>query len=77
MSQQQKLSPQVLRLLVIMPNAMNYMLAFGIGMYIVTNLEEMKAQGALTFWIISFLVIFGVGLLTSLSIFKKIKAGQM
>ena len=75
--QPQKMNPQVLRLLVIFPNVMNYILAFGIGFFLLTNADEMKTQGALAFWIIAFFAILGVGIYTSVSIYKKINAGQM
>ena len=71
------MNPQVLRLLVIFPNVMNYILAIGIGIFIMTSMEEMKAQDALTFWIVAFIAILGVAIYTSVSIIKKIRAGQM
>lgn len=75
--QPQKINPQVLRILVIFPNVMNYILAIGIGIFIMTSMEEMKAQDALTFWIVAFIAILGVAIYTSVSIIKKIRAGQM
>ena len=75
--QPQKINPQVLRLLVIFPNIMNYILAFGIGVFIFTSVDEMKAQGALSFWIIAFFAIIGVAMFTSISIFKRIRSGQI
>lgn len=75
--QPQKINPKVLRLLVIFPNVMNYILAFGIGVFIITSMDEMKAQDALTFWVVAFVAILGVALFTTVSIFKKIQAGQM
>ena len=75
--QPQKMNPQVLRLLVIFPNIMNYILAFGIGVFIFTSVDEMKAQGALSFWIIAFFAIIGVAMFTSISIFKRIRSGQI
>ena len=75
--QPQKINPQVLRLLVIFPNVMNYILAFGIGVFIFTSVDEMKAQGALSFWIIAFFAIIGVAMFTSISIFKRIRSGQI
>ena len=75
--QPQKINPQVLRLLVIFPNVMNYILVFGIGIFILTSMEEMKAQGAFTFWVVAFFAILAVAIFTSLSIIKRIRSGQM
>lgn len=75
--QPQKIKPQVLRLLVIFPNVMNYILVFGLGVFIITGMEEMKAQGALTFWVVAFFVILGLAIFTTVSIVKRIRAGQM
>ena len=75
--QQQKINPVLLRMLVIVPNAMNYLLAVGIGIFLVTNREDMKAQGNLMFWGIAFLIIIGAALFTSISIIKRIRSGAM
>ena len=77
MQQPQKLNPQVLRILVIFPNFMNYLLAFGIGVFIFTSYEEMKAQGGLTFWICAFVAVLVIAIITTGSIIKKIRSGQM
>ncbi|WP_324728418.1 acyl-phosphate glycerol 3-phosphate acyltransferase [Lysinibacillus fusiformis] len=49
---QQKMPPALLRLIVIFPNVLSYLLLFGLIMFVITNYETLKATNNLTVWII-------------------------
>ncbi|MER1990473.1 MAG: acyl-phosphate glycerol 3-phosphate acyltransferase [Solibacillus isronensis] len=75
--QQPTISPKVLRLLVIFPNVMSYILLFGVVVYIRTNLEMLKATDSLTTWLIIAAVLGPISLYTTFSIVKRIKNGTL
>ncbi|MER2120506.1 MAG: acyl-phosphate glycerol 3-phosphate acyltransferase [Solibacillus sp.] len=75
--QQPTISPKVLRLLVIFPNVMSYILLFGVVVYIRTNLEMLKATDSLTMWLIIAAVLGPISLYTTFSIVKRIKNGKL
>ncbi|MEK4079934.1 acyl-phosphate glycerol 3-phosphate acyltransferase [Solibacillus sp. FSL K6-1781] len=75
--QQPTISPKVLRLLVIFPNVMSYILLFGVVVYIRTNLEMLKATDGLTTWLIIAAVLGPISLYTTFSIVKRIKNGTL
>ncbi|MER2153980.1 MAG: acyl-phosphate glycerol 3-phosphate acyltransferase [Solibacillus sp.] len=75
--QQPTISPKVLRLLVIFPNVMSYILLFGVVVYIRTNLEMLKATDSLTMWLIIAAVLGPISLYTTFSIVKRIKNGTL
>ncbi|AMO85285.1 hypothetical protein B857_03151 [Solibacillus isronensis B3W22] len=75
--QQPTISPKVLRLLVIFPNVMSYILLFGVVVYIRTNLEMLKATDGLTMWLIIAAVLGPISLYTTFSIVKRIKNGTL
>lgn len=77
MMQQPTISPKVLRLLVIFPNVMSYILLFGVVVYIRTNLEMLKATDGLTMWLIIAAVLGPISLYTTFSIVKRIKNGTL
>lgn len=77
MMQQPTISPKVLRLLVIFPNVMSYILLFGVVVYIRTNLEMLKATDGLTTWLIIAAVLGPISLYTTFSIVKRIKNGTL
>lgn len=77
MMQQPTISPKVLRLLVIFPNVMSYILLFGVVVYIRTNLEMLKATDGLTTWLIIAAVLGPISLYTTFSIVKRIKNGLL
>ena len=72
---QPKMNPAVLRLLVIFPNVLSYMLLFGVIVYITTNYANLKAANALNLWLIIATVLGPMALYTTFSIVKRIKAG--
>ncbi|MER1985039.1 MAG: acyl-phosphate glycerol 3-phosphate acyltransferase [Solibacillus sp.] len=74
---QPTMPPKVLRLLVIFPNVMSYILLFGVVIFIRTNLEELKAADALTMWIIIAAVLGPISVYTTYSIAKKIRRGTL
>ena len=49
---QQKMPPALLRLIVIFPNVLSYLLLFGLIIFVMTNYETLKATNNLTVWII-------------------------
>ena len=77
MMQQPTISPKVLRLLVIFPNVMSYILLFGVIVYIRTNLELLKASDGLTMWLIIVAVLGLISIYTTYSIVKRIRNGTI
>ena len=73
---QQKMPPALLRLIVIFPNVLSYLLLFGLIIFVMTNYETLKATNNLTVWII-FIVVLAPAAYTTFSIVKKIRAGHM
>lgn len=74
---QPKMNPAVLRLLVIFPNVLSYMLLFGIIVFVITNYSALKANDALIFWFIIMAALGPMALFTTYSIIKRIRAGVM
>ncbi|MCK1988953.1 acyl-phosphate glycerol 3-phosphate acyltransferase [Lysinibacillus fusiformis] len=74
---QQKMPPAVLRLIVIFPNVLSYLLLFGLIMFVITNYETLKATNNLTVWIIFIVVLAPAATYTTFSIVRKIRAGHM
>lgn len=75
--QQPTISPKLLRLLVIFPNVMSYILLFGVVVYIRTNLDVLKATDSLTMWLIIAALLGPISIYTTYSIIKRIRAGQL
>ncbi|MEK4628463.1 MAG: acyl-phosphate glycerol 3-phosphate acyltransferase [Solibacillus sp.] len=75
--QQPTISPKLLRLLVIFPNVMSYILLFGVVVYIRTNLDVLKATDSLTMWLIIAALLGPISIYTTYSIVKRIRAGQL
>ncbi|SOC05409.1 hypothetical protein SAMN05880501_10456 [Ureibacillus xyleni] len=74
---QPRMSPAVLRLLVIFPNVLSYILLFGVIVYITTNYSTLKAANALNLWLIVCAVLTPMAIYTTYSIVKRIKAGVL
>lgn len=74
---QQKMPPRLLRLIVIFPNVLSYLLLFGLIIFVMTNYETLKATNNLTVWIIFIVVLAPAAAYTTFSIVKKIRAGHM
>ncbi|HBJ02133.1 MULTISPECIES: acyl-phosphate glycerol 3-phosphate acyltransferase [Lysinibacillus] len=74
---QQKMPPALLRLIVIFPNVLSYLLLFGLIMFVITNYETLKATNNLTVWIIFIIVLAPAATYTTFSIVRKIRAGHM
>ena len=74
---QPKMSPAVLRLLVIFPNVLSYILLFGIIVYIITNYTFLKTAQSLNFWLIVLFVLTPMAIYTTYSIIKRIRAGVL
>lgn len=74
---QQKMPPALLRLIVIFPNVLSYLLLFGLIIFVMTNYATLKATNNLTVWIIFIVVLAPAATYTTFSIVKKIRAGHM
>lgn len=77
MMQQPTIPPKVLRLLVVFPNVMSYILLFGVVVYIRTNLEMLKATDSLMMWLIIAAVLGPISFYTTFSIVKRIRNGSL
>lgn len=75
--EQPRMSPAVLRLLVIFPNVLSYVLLFGVIIYIVTNYSGLQEAGALNLWLIIAAVLAPMAIYTTYSIVKRIRAGVL
>lgn len=75
--QQPTISPKLLRLLVVFPNVMSYILLFGVVVYIRTNLDILKATDSLTMWLIIAAILGPISIYTTFSIVKRIRAGVL
>lgn len=74
---QQKMPPALLRLIVIFPNVLSYLLLFGLIIFVMTNYETLKATNNLTVWIIFIVVLAPAAAYTTFSIVKKIRAAYV
>ncbi|MFF2795656.1 acyl-phosphate glycerol 3-phosphate acyltransferase [Lysinibacillus xylanilyticus] len=74
---QQKMPPALLRLIVIFPNVLSYLLLFGLIMFVISNYDTLKATDNLTVWLIFIVVLAPAAAYTTFSIVKKIRNGQM
>ncbi|TQR39654.1 acyl-phosphate glycerol 3-phosphate acyltransferase [Lysinibacillus sphaericus] len=74
---QQKMPPALLRLIVIFPNVLSYLLLFGLIMFVISNYDTLKATDNLTVWFIFIVVLAPAAAYTTFSIVKKIRSGQM
>ena len=74
---QPKISPAVLRLLVIFPNIISYLLLIGVLIYVTTNFAGLKAAQALNFWLILIAILCPMAIYTTYSIVKRIRAGVL
>ncbi|MDM5234156.1 acyl-phosphate glycerol 3-phosphate acyltransferase [Lysinibacillus pakistanensis] len=74
---QQKMPPALLRLIVIFPNVLSYLLLFGLIIFVISNYETLKATDNLTVWLIFIVVLAPAAAYTTFSIVKKIRAGHM
>jgi len=74
---QQKMPPALLRLIVIFPNVLSYLLLFGLIIFVFTNYETLKATDNLTVWLIFIVVLAPAAAYTTFSIVKKIRAEHM
>ena len=72
-----KMNPGLLRLFVVFPNVLSYLLLIGVVIYILTNFSGLQAAGALTFWLVVLAVLVPMSLFTTYSIVKKIRAGTL
>lgn len=72
-----KMPPALLRLIVIFPNVLSYLLLFGLIIFVISNYETLKATNNLTVWIIFIIVLAPAAAYTTFSIVKKIRAGHM
>ncbi|MEY9977596.1 acyl-phosphate glycerol 3-phosphate acyltransferase [Lysinibacillus sp. RC79] len=74
---QQKMPPALLRLIVIFPNVLSYLLLVGLIVFVISNYDTLKATDNLTVWLIFIVALAPAAAYTTFSIVKKIRAGQM
>lgn len=74
---QPRMSPAVLRLLVIFPNVLSYILLLGVIIFIATNFSALQQAGDLNTWVIIACILAPMALYTTYSIVKRIKAGVL
>ncbi|MDN4493437.1 acyl-phosphate glycerol 3-phosphate acyltransferase [Ureibacillus aquaedulcis] len=74
---QPKISPALLRLLVIFPNVLSYLLLVGVLIYIATNFTALKTADALNFWFLLAALLCPMAIYTTYSILKRIRAGVL
>ncbi|MGE7675487.1 acyl-phosphate glycerol 3-phosphate acyltransferase [Lysinibacillus sp. NPDC094403] len=74
---QQKMPPALLRLIVIFPNVLSYLLLVGLIVFVFSNYDTLKATDNLTVWLIFIVVLAPAAAYTTFNIVKKIRAGQM
>lgn len=74
---QPKMSPAVLRLLVIFPNLLSYVLLFGLVIYVITNYAFLSGTGAIKIWAIFIAILAPMSGYTTYSIVKRIRAGVL
>ncbi|WP_042475380.1 hypothetical protein [Bacillus ndiopicus] len=72
-----KMNPAVLRLLVIFPNVLSYILLLGIVVFIATNYAALHEAEALMTWVIIACVLAPMAGYTTYSIVKRIRAGVL
>lgn len=72
-----KINPAILRLLVIFPNVLSYVLLFGIIVYVVTNYTYLSQNDAVAVWYIFIAILAPMAGYTSYSIMKRIRAGVL
>lgn len=68
---QQKMPPAVLRLLVIFPNVLSYLLLGGLIIYVISNYEVLKTTESLKVWLILIAVLAPAAAYTTFSIIKN------
>jgi len=74
---QQKMPPAILRLLVIFPNVLSYLLLGGLIIYVISNYDLLKSTESLKVWLIFIAILAPAAAFTTFSIVKKIRAGHM
>lgn len=72
-----KMDPKLLRLMVIFPNVLSYLLLIGVIFFTFTNLGALQDSGNLWFWLLTLGVLAFLSISTTISISKKLKAGTL
>ena len=73
----QKINPGMLRLMIIFPNVLSYLLLIGVIVFTISNFSTLQAEGELWFWLLTLVVIGFLSVTTTISISKKLKAGSL
>jgi len=71
------MNPKILRLMVIFPNVLSYLLLIGVIVYTFTNFSGLQAAGGLWFWLLTTVVLATMSVTTTISISKKMKSGAL
>lgn len=72
-----KMNPQLLRLMVIFPNVLSYLLLIGVVVFTISNFKNLEQAGNLWFWLLTLAVLAFLSVSTTISISKKLKAGSL
>ena len=73
----QKINPGMLRLMIIFPNVLSYLLLIGVIVFTISNFSTLQAAGKLWFWLLTLVVLGFLSVTTTISISKKLKAGSL
>ena len=74
---EKKIHPALLRLFVIFPNILSYILLIGLVIFVSSNYAVLQQNGALPMWLGIIAVLAPAALFTTYRIRQKIKAGAM
>lgn len=72
-----KVNPKLLRLMVIFPNVLSYLLLVGVIVFTFSNMAALQETGNLWFWLLTLGVLAFLSVTTTISISKKLKAGAL
>ncbi|WP_108306885.1 acyl-phosphate glycerol 3-phosphate acyltransferase [Metalysinibacillus jejuensis] len=74
---ERKIHPALLRLFVIFPNILSYVLLIGLVIFVTSNYAILQQSGALAMWLAIIAILAPAALFTTYRIRQKIKAGAM
>lgn len=74
---ERKIHPALLRLFVIFPNILSYVLLIGLIIFVTSNYAILQQSGALAMWLVIIAILAPAALFTTYRIRQKIKSGAM
>ncbi|GGG31715.1 hypothetical protein GCM10007425_27960 [Lysinibacillus alkalisoli] len=75
--EEKRIHPALLRLFVIFPNILSYVLLIGLIIFVMSNYAVLKANEALSTWLIIIAILAPAALFTTYRIVQKIRSGAM